>query len=42
MLKKVSDVAKELSISESLVYALAESGKLTGYRVGIGRDLEVY
>lgn len=33
----VSDVAKNLTVSESLVYALAEAGKLPGYRVGMGR-----
>lgn len=50
MMYKVSQVAEKLSVSESIVYALIESGRLACHRIGVGRgtirvspaDLDAY
>lgn len=34
---RVSEVAKRLQVSKSMVYALVDNGKLVAHRVGLGR-----
>ena len=34
---KVSQVAEKLNVSESIVYALIDSGRLACHRIGMGR-----
>jgi len=46
----VTEVAERLNVSDSLVYALVEAGKIAVHRIGLGRgairihesDLELY
>src|SRR5262245_54301547 len=33
----VKQVAEQLNVSDALIYALAESEKLVGYKIGVGR-----
>ncbi len=50
MMYKVSQVAERLSVSESIVYALIDAGRLACHRIGVGRgtirvsteDLDAY
>ena len=50
MMLKVSQVAEKLNVSESIVYALIDSGRLACHRIGVGRgtirvsteDLDAY
>ena len=34
---KVSQVAEKLNVSESIVYALIDAGRLACHRIGLGR-----
>lgn len=50
MMLKVNQVAEELNVSESIVYALIDAGRLACHRIGVGRgtirvsneDLDAY
>ena len=50
MMLKVTQVAEQLNVSESIVYALINGGQLAHHRIGVGRgtirvsneDLEAY
>ena len=37
MMHKVSQVAEKLNVSESIVYALIDAGRLACHRIGVGR-----
>jgi len=37
MMLKISEVAERLNVSESLVYALVEAGRLSCHSIGVGR-----
>lgn len=50
MMLKVNQVAEELNVSQSVVYALIDAGRLACHRIGVGRgtirvsteDLDAY
>ncbi len=50
MMLKVTQVAEKLNVSESIVYALIDAGRLACDRIGVGRgtirvsseDLDIY
>jgi excisionase family DNA binding protein len=50
MMHKVNQVAEKLNVSESIVYALIDAGRLACHRIGVGRgtirvsteDLDAY